>query len=289
MKPQFIDTHCHVHFAAYKEDADAVTRRALDAGVGLITVGTQSTTSANAILHAEKFSNVWAAIGLHPNHLHKMHIDEDELPGFLTRAETFDADQYRELAKNPKVVAFGETGFDAFRLPEGFTLAEVMAAQEKNFRAHLDICHELNKPIIIHCRDAHEITTRILEEYLAAGKLERRGVLHCFTGTAAEAARYTALGFYVSLSGIVAFPPRKGQIENPLREVVRTMPHKLLLIETDAPYLSPPPHRGERNEPLYVKFVADVIAEEWQTSAIEVGEQTTANAAKLFGLNFYSH
>src|SRR3989344_63309 len=248
MVAPLFDTHCHIHFSAYSTDANAVAARAREAGVTMITVGTQSTTSANAVEFARQHDGVFASVGLHPNHLFKMPIDEDELPAFNTRAERFDMDLYRTLAADPRVVGIGETGFDFYRLPEGVPLEEVKRTQEESFRLHLDLCEEVSKPVIVHCRDAHAEVTKIFEEYCGAGKLARRGVLHCFTGTVEEAQRYIELGFYVSLSGIATFPAKKNQVENPLHAVARAVPFEKLLIETDSPYLTPPPHRGERNE-----------------------------------------
>lgn len=285
MNPPLVDTHCHVHFAAYQNDADEVASRARAANITMITIGTQSTTSANAVAFARTHAGVYAAVGLHPNHLHRMPIDEDELPAFHTRAETFDMDFYRALAADEKVVGIGETGFDYYRLPEGVPLEEVKAKQEATFRQHLDLCTEIGKPVIVHCRDAHADVLRIFEEYLAAGKLARRGVLHCFTGTIEEAAAYTKLGFYISLSGISTFPAKKNQTENSLHAVARIVPPDQLLIETDSPYLTPPPHRGERNEPLYVQFVAQHLAAALGVSYEDFAARTTANAKRLFSIS----
>ncbi len=282
MEPRIIDTHCHVHFAAYDADSRAVIEEALAAGIHMIVVGTQATTSKNAVVCAEQFGGVYAAVGLHPNHLHTMPIDEDELPTFLTRAEEFEMEYYRELAKHPKVVGIGETGFDAYRLPDGVSFDEVMQKQEKAFRQHLDLCTELGKPVIVHCRDAHSHVIRIFKEYLAAAKLDARGVLHCFTGTVEEAQEYVAMGFYISLSGIVTFPARKGQTENPLSSVARSVPRDKLVIETDSPYLTPMPHRGKRNAPSYVIHTAKHVAQLWGTTLEEVERQTTVNARRLF-------
>ncbi len=279
---KLIDTHCHVHFNAYAEDAEAVILRAQKAGIGMITIGTQRETSAAALVCAHAHEDVWAAVGLHPNHLHSAPPDPDELSVEQHKPEIFDMDFYRELARDPKVVGIGETGFDAYRVPEGLTFDEIMVAQERTFRAHLDLCTELHKPVIVHCRDAHAHVARIFEEYCGAGKLEARGVLHCFTGTVAEAERYTKMGFYISLSGIATFPPRKTETENKFVAIARAVPHDRLLIETDSPYLTPPPFRGKRNEPLYVQYVANFVAHAWGVSLEEAAEQTLKNSRQLF-------
>lgn len=281
---KLIDTHCHVHFAAYREDENEVIERALQSHIGIITIGTQSTTSAGAVECAQKHNGVWAAVGLHPNHLHRMPIDEDELPGFMSREENFDADYYRELACDEKVVGIGETGFDAYRVPDGFTKTEVLQKQEGVFRAHLLLADELSKPIIIHCRDAYKETVQILEEFVSAGSLEKRGVMHCFTGTAGEAALFLKLGFYISFSGIVTFPPRKNETENKTLTTARSVPINRMLIETDAPYLAPSSHRGSRNEPAYVVETAKFLSEQLFISPEIFAETTRENSKNLFGL-----
>jgi len=161
---KLIDSHCHVHFQAYKDDMDEVVKRSLDAGVGMITVGTQSSTSKTAIELAEKYENVWATIGLHPNHLHKQEFfDEDELPPeekatgkIKTRAEAFDPEYYRTLIDHPKVVAIGEFGLDYYRVPDHLDRDQVIADQEASCAQQLSFASEFDKPVVIHCRDAHE-------------------------------------------------------------------------------------------------------------------------------------
>lgn len=295
MNLRLIDTHCHVHFQAYKDDMDEVVKRALENGVGMITVGTQSTTSKKGIELAEKYDGVWATIGLHPNHLHKQEFfDENELPNetqislengvstnaaekIKTRAESFDAEYYRELAKHPKVVAIGEFGLDYYRVPPGVDLYQLKEDQKSACREQLRFASEVNKPVVIHCRDAHEDQAALIREEIARGGLTRRGVIHCFTGTAQEAAVYHELGFMVSITGIVTFGKN-------VQEAVRQIPLEQIMLETDAPYLTPAPHRGKRNEPKYVEQVAKMVAELHGVSVEEVARITTENAIRLFGL-----
>jgi TatD DNase family protein len=275
---KFVDTHCHVHFSAYVDDRFEVLARARAAGVAMITIGTLQKTSIEAVAFAHEHPDVWAAIGLHPNNIHAIHASEDEGDGY----ENFNYEFYKKLGADSRVVAIGETGMDLFRIPEQFDRATVIADQEKVFRAHLDLCDELQKPVVIHCRDAHEPVTKILHEYISAGRLVRRGVLHCFTGTAEQAITYTKLGMYISVPGIITFPPKKNEPENALAAAVRVVPRDQLLIETDCPYLTPVPHRGERNEPSYVVHTAEAIAQIWETTCEEVAAQTTRNARTLF-------
>lgn len=290
---RYIDTHCHVHFNAYKDDMDEVIRRSLDEGCFMITVGTQTTTSKKGIEMAEKYDGLWATVGLHPNHTCEQEFfDDDELPPeeqatpkIKTRCESFDIDYYRDLAKSPKVVAIGECGLDTYRIPENLDREVVIKKQVEEVRAQFDLASELGLPVVIHCRDAHEEQRAIIKEYLDQGKLSRRGVIHCFTGTLDEAQKYIELGFLISFTGIITFPPRKyeGDI-SPLQQVVKDLPLESIMIETDAPYLTPVPFRGKRNEPYYVKHVAEKIAELKGVTIEEVMKVTLDNAIKCFNL-----
>ncbi len=291
-----IDTHCHVHFHAYNDDMDEVIQRTLDAGVCMITVGTQKDTSKRGIEVAEHYDGVWASVGLHPNHLTKQEFwDNEELPpdqqatGLIkTRAEIFDPDYYLALAKHPKCVAIGECGLDYYRIPEGADVEEVKRMQEQAVRQQFDVATHANLPVIIHSRDAHDHQTALIKEYLDAGTLQRKGVIHCFTGTLEEARRYIDLGFYISFTGIITFPLRKGEADeqglSPLQCVVKELPLDRIMIETDAPYLTPVPFRGKRNEPGYVRYVGEKIAEVKGLSFDDVALQTTKNAQQLFGI-----
>lgn len=275
---QLVDTHCHVHFHAYRQDRDAVIRRALDHGVTMITVGTQKDTSRVAAEVAEKFDGLYASVGLHPNHLVAMQFDEDELE-VKTRNERFDPRLYEELASFPKVVAIGECGLDYYRLPEDIDLDEVKALQEETFRAQIDLAIKKNLPLIVHCRDAHDELASILDDYV--GRI--RGVIHSFTGRRADVERHLAQGFFIGINGIVTFPPRKNKIES-LADMIKDIPLDRLLLETDAPYLTPMPRRGERNEPMYVSHVAEFVAGLHGVSTDHIAKVTTRSAKQLFSL-----
>lgn len=291
MQYRLIDTHCHVHFQAYKDDMDEVVKRSLAAGVGMVTVGTQSTTSQKGTELAERYDGVWCAIGLHPNHLHaQQFFDDQELDQenlapraknpqdkIKTRAEHFDVAYYAELVQHPKVVAIGEFGLDYFRVPPGMTLDDVKADQIISCQEQLRFATQFQKPVVIHCRDAHADQAKLLHDEINNGGLTRKGVIHCFTGTAAEAAVYHELGFLVAFGGIVTFGKN-------VMEAVREVPLEQIVLETDAPYLSPVPFRGKRNEPMNVEFVAEMIAKLKGVSVDEVARITTENAGRLFGL-----
>jgi len=282
------DTHCHVQFHSYKNDIDEVIKRTLDKGVFMITVGTQSDTSSTGLKIAEQYDGVWASIGLHPYHLHEQEFaDENEI--IHTRTEKFDLDLFRKLAQDPKCVAIGEFGLDYFHMPPNVNRDEVIREQKETVRAQFDLATEMNLPVIIHCRDAYEDQLEMVEEYVKAGKLARGGVVHCFVGTQEIADRFIELGFFISFTGILTFPPRKGEKGedglSPIQRIAKKIPLDRLLVETDAPYLTPVPHRGERNEPWMVQFVAEKIAELKGIEVEEVARITTENAKKLFAIS----
>jgi TatD DNase family protein len=280
-----VDTHCHVHFRGYGTEKEDVIRRADEAGVLMLTVGTNLETSRDALACAETHEGVWASIGLHPNHTTPSpHHDEAELEHAPpSEGERFDATAFRELVNHPKCVAIGECGLDFYRM-EGDATGE-MKKQDEAVRAQFDLATQAGKPVIIHCRDAHTEQLALIREYVDAGKLARRGVIHCFTGTLEEAQAYIKLGFLISFTGIITFPPRKGEGDlSSLQRVVRELPLASILIETDSPYLTPVPFRGKRNEPGHVKFVAEKVSELKRVAFDDVARQTTENAKCLFGL-----
>lgn len=270
-----IDTHAHLNFNAYKNDTDEVIRRALDNDVWIINVGSQYTTSKRAVEIAEKYpESVYAAVGLHPIHLSqrifKTKVDTEEIE-FKTQEEEFDTRLYKELASSKKVVAIGEIGLDYYYRPKGKTKLEQFKQKQKEvFLKHLDLAQELNLPVIFHCRSAHDDLIIILEHY---NNTTIRGAIHCFTGTWEQAQKYMDMGFYLGLNGII--------FKMDLDDVIKNAPLEKILLETDCPYLTPEPMIG-RNEPLYVKYVAQKIAELKNMSIEEVSVETTKNAKALF-------
>jgi len=285
---KLIDTHCHLNFGAYKDDHDEVIKRALNNDVWIINVGSQSTTSERAVNLSKKHKiGVFAAVGLHPAHLFEMQVDEQELGvNFKSRQEKWDYNFYKNLAQNEKVVAIGEMGLDYTYNPQEIDIEIIKNKQKEVFRKGLDLADELNLPVIIHSRDTHDDTTAILKEYIDAGRLKRRGVSHCFTSNWDDAKKYLDLGFLISFTGIITFKPRPNQLaaQEKILEVVKNIPLEKCMIETDAPYLSPEPYRGKRNEPLYVEYVARKIAEIKNLDFEEVAEVTTKTAKNFFNL-----
>lgn len=241
----------------------------------MINVGTQFETSRKAVELAGDYGDgVYAAVGLHPIHLFEHHVDEEET-SFNTRGEEFNADSYQDLvSRSIKVVAVGEFGLDYYRMPPSEDPQRVREVQEEVVKQHLLLAKEAGKPVMIHCRDAYDDLLRLLKE-----NYDGPGEIHSFTGTWQQAKEFLDLGFYVALNGIVTFD-KTGRSA----EVVKNLPLEMMLLETDAPYLTPVPHRGKRNEPAYVKFVAEKIAELKGVDISEVEKVTTENARKLYGI-----
>ncbi|MFH0988232.1 MAG: TatD family hydrolase [Parcubacteria group bacterium] len=273
------DTHAHVNFNAFKDDADEVMKRALDKNVSVINVGSQLSTSRRAVLFAEKYPNAYAVVGMHPDHLHDKriseHVDEKEDVNYETRVEAFDRSAYYSLAKgNKKVVAIGECGLDYYRLT-GEDVEEVKEKQRELLREQIDLANELALPMSIHCRDAYD---DLIAE-LKTRELKRRGVIHCFIGNAEQAEQFLQMGFYLGFTGIITFK----NVQKDLLEIIRTMPGDKILSETDCPYLAPEPYRGKRNEPAYVEFIIKKIAGLRGWSFEEAQRITDENAKRLFG------
>jgi TatD DNase family protein len=269
-----IDTHAHVNFNAYSEDGEEVIRRALKEKIWMVLVGSQMSTSKRAVEFAEKFPHgVFAAVGLHPIHLKEQVIHEEVDPleefEFKTRPEIFEYDEYKKLAQDSKVVAIGEVGLDYYHLPEENKEIE-RQKQKDNFITHLELARDLNKPVMVHCREAHDDVIGILKQNQGT-----RGVIHSFGGRLGQAEEYFKLGFLISFNGLITFA-------RDYDKVIKNAPLERLMLETDCPYLTPVPYRGKRNEPSYVKFVAEKIAEVKGISFEEVAEVTTKNARELF-------
>lgn len=272
-----VDTHAHLNFSAFKDDADEAVKRALKENIWVINVGSQYSTSERAVLMAEKYSQgVYAAVGIHPIHLSELifkdKVDKDEEVEFHPSVEEFDEEKYLELAKSKKVVAVGEIGLDYFHNSEN------KEKQKEVFSVQIDMAQKLDLPIIIHCRKAHDDVIEILRNKKKLFGEKLRGVVHCFSGRFAQAKIYTEeLGFYLGFNGIITF-------DRSYDKVVREIELKYILIETDCPYLTPIPFRGKRNEPLYVEYVAEKIAEIGEISYDVVREETTLNARQLFSI-----
>jgi len=285
-----IDTHSHVNFNAFKDDSGEVIKKSLTQGVWMINVGSQYDTSERAVKMADNYpEGVYAAIGLHPVHLEsgtiKGKIDKEEIE-FKTREEVFDYEKYKALAfkdgvKNKKVVAIGEVGFDYWYSPKTkIKIAEFKEKQRLAFLKQLDLAKELNLPVIIHCRLAHEELLYSLREKIKEwGGNPIGGVSHCFIGTLEQAKEYVRLGFHISFNGLI-FKKIAGLPDS--EEIIKELPFDRILVETDCPYLTPPQKEGQRNEPLFIKYTIKKIAEIKNISFEEAVETTTKNARNLF-------
>jgi len=245
------DTHAHLNFNAYKDDVDEVIKRTLGNEVWVINVGSQYATSKRAIEIAERYpEGVYTAIGLHPIH---------------TNEEEYDIVKYRALAKSKRLVAIGEIGLD-FK-PE-YALYLYKERQREIFLKQLDLAKELDLPVIFHCRMAHDELIDLLKGYGAI-----KGVIHCFTGNQKQTEEYLKMGLYLGFNGII--------FKMDLDKVIKKFPLDRILLETDCPYLTPPPKVG-RNEPVYVKYVAEKISKIKNIEIEELKNITTQNAKRLF-------
>ncbi|MBI2624706.1 TatD family hydrolase [Candidatus Parcubacteria bacterium] len=251
------DTHCHLSFPDYRDDLEAVVARAAEAGIGVINIGTDLVMSERAVALANRFPDMWAAVGVHPHHA-------PDVPAALARL--------REIAADPKVVAIGEIGLDYYRLADQDVEA-VKRVQREAFAGQLELASELKLPVIIHSREAG---TDILDVLRVHGT-GLAGVAHSFSGTIDEARAFLELGFYIGFTGVITFKNAEA-----LRDVVRFVPLDRLLVETDAPFLAPEPNRGKRNEPAWVEFVVKKVAEVKNEPIGRVAEMTTENARTLF-------
>ena len=250
-----VDTHCHLNHEKFRQDAADVVRRAQAARVErMIVVGYDVQSSEAAVRLAEEHSQIFAAVGVHPHD-----------------ARTYDAaaeERIRNLARHPRVVAIGEIGLDYhynFSAPN---------AQRDAFRAQLGLAREAGLPVIIHCREAYAPTLDILENLMDR---HHGGVMHCWAGTKDEAQRALDLGLYLGFGGVLTFKNAED-----LRRIAGSVRRDRILLETDAPYLAPEPHRGKRNEPAYVPLILQRLAAICGVACDEMEEQTTANALRLF-------
>lgn len=275
-----IDTHSHVNFNFFKNDADDVIRRALDEQIWMINVGADYKTSNRALDYANKYEKgVYAAIGLHPMHLESFRAESDDYD-FETRGEDFNYDIYEKLGKFEKAVAIGEIGLDYYHLEQSADTKKFKTKQKDAFVKQLILARRLDLPVIIHCRQAHDDMIRILtdfrKEYRDLIPVGRSwGVMHCFSGDDDLAWKYFSLGLIISFTGLITFSKQWD-------DLIRKLPMDKFMIETDCPFMTPEPYRGQRNEPSFVGYVAKRMAEIRGSTVEKVAETTTQNARQLF-------
>ncbi len=264
-KPFLIDSHAHVNLNAYKDDGDEVIKRTLKENIWLINIGAQYSTSRRAVQYAGKYKEgVYAAVGLHPIHI----------------LEEFESTKYKELLENPKTVAMGEIGLE---YGEGISQA-AKDKQKKVLIEQLELAQQIDKPVVFHCRKAYDDLIELLVQFQTgcancpmACSSGLRGVFHCFMGRWSQAEKLLSMGFYFGFNGLITYA-------RDYDKVIEKLPLEKILLETDCPYLTPVPHRGKRNEPLYVKYVAEKIAEIKGIKLEKVAQQTTKNARELFNI-----
>lgn len=257
-KSILIDTHAHLDMPEFEADLPQVIQRAEEAGVSTImTVGTDPASCRRTVEIAKVFPNVYAIVGVHPHSAAE--VGERDLDGL------------KALARNEKVKAWGEIGLDFYRN------LSPQAIQQERFRQQITIAKELKLPLVIHSRSATQETITTLREEKA---IEVGGIIHCFSGDEKTATQYLEMGFVISIPGVITFQKAQG-----LREVVKRLPAEGMVIETDAPFLAPVPHRGERNEPAYVRFTAEAVAEIRRQDIAEVAAITQKNACRVFNLD----
>jgi len=279
-----IDTHAHINFKTFDNDADEVIRRSLSRDVWIIIVGTDYKNSRRGLELANKYEKgVYASIGLHPVHLEEGLIENQEQGySFNSQAEIFNYDIYEKLAKFEKVVAIGETGLDYYHLNLDGNVAAVKRKQQEILFKHLELGRELNLPLIIHCRQAHDDMLALIKDFRKKNKAVRSasgawGVMHCFSGDEDLAWQYFSLGLLISFNGMITFSKRWD-------DLIRKMPLEKLLVETDCPFLTPEPYRQMRNEPILVKQVISRIAEIRNLTPARVAEITANNARGFFSI-----
>lgn len=271
------DAHTHPQFPAYDHDRTDVMERSRAARVKMIAVGTAMSTSQAAIQLAESYPDcVWAAVGVHPSHctIERYH-DVNELR--VPENETLNAEQLRELATHPKVVAIGECGLDAYRFKQRANGIEQIERQKKGFIAQMEIAHAVKKPLMIHCREAFGDLINILTENRSMLLPGRPGVIHFMSGSKDDAKQLADLGFSFTFGGVLTFT-------RDYDELVQMIPVDRLFSETDAPYVAPVPYRGRRNEPAYVTEVVRRLAELKGLSEEAMEIQIQENALRVFGI-----
>ena len=255
-----IDTHAHLFDDRFRDDLPAVLARAAEAGVErVVCLGIDRESSVESVWIANEFPLVVAAVGIQPNS--------------AAEARPGDWEEVVRLAETePRVVAVGETGLDRYWDKTPF------AVQEDYFTRHIDLARRLEKPFVIHCREAEADVVRVLRaEFDRFGPV--RAVMHSFSGDLATALACLEMGLFVSFAGMVTYPKAQN-----LREVAKEIPLDRLLVETDCPYLAPQPVRGRRNEPGFVTHTAELLAQAKGVSVAEIAEHTTRNAKRLFAL-----
>lgn len=259
MNPTYFDMHAHVQFPEFDADRVEVLKRAKEAGVGMINVGTGRETSEQAVRLAEEDENTWAIVGLHPTHTEGENF------------ERFDFDYFKLLAQNKKVVGIGECGFDFFHFQNR---EDARMMQMGTFESQIRLALEVDKPLMLHIRDGYKESIEVLKNWHGV-----RGNVHFFAGNVEEAKLFLELGFTLSFTGAITYKNSEGY-----HEVIRYAPLKSIMCETDCPFVAPVPYRGERNEPVFVIEVYKKIAEIKNVPLEQVINQVRENVRRVFSI-----
>ncbi len=280
---RYVDVHTHLQFSAFKDDYREVIKRTLAGGMMLVNVGTQCDTSRRAVEVTHEFpEHVFATVGLHPAHTAESFHDERELDGgeaaraFTSRGEVFEPESYRALAEDPKTVAIGECGLDYYRIGEGGEREERIAKQKEAFVAQIKLAHEVKKPLMIHCRKASADLLKVIVSH-SSSLVSPPGIIHFYTDGKEDAEKFLKMGFFFSFGGVITFA-------RDYDAIIGMIPPEKILSETDAPYVAPAPHRGKRNEPLYVAETVKRLAAIKGISEEAMAEHIVLNAMRVFGL-----
>lgn len=282
----YIDTHCHLNFKDYQHDYQQVAERALTNQVEMIVVGSEIKTSTRAVSLSQEFDRgVYSAIGLHPIHLQDVLVKNNDENGkyeFRSKKEEYQEQKYLDLINQGggKIVAIGEIGLDYYHIDEssGEKNKKVKNLQQEVFYRQLELAKNSELPVIIHCREAHDDLLAILKDFYSKNSFKREwGVVHCYSGNLEQANKYWDLGLLISFTGLITFVRQWD-------EVIEKSPWGKIMIETDAPYLTPTPFRGQRNEPQHVKEVAKKMAEIKKVGVSVVERETYSTAQSLFSL-----
>ncbi len=268
---KYIDIHCHLDFPDYGSEITAVLGRMKEGEVGAISIGTDLESSKRAIKIAEENEMVWACIGVHP--IQEKGSLQNIEPG---ENKGFDEKGFEELVKSPKVVAIGECGLDWFRIPEE-KIKEERKRQTSLFESQINFALKHDKPLMLHCRQSYDDVLDILEVYKKEKGEKLRGNSHFFAGNIEQAKRFLDIGFTLSFTGVITFT-------KDYDEVIKFIPDNSIMSETDSPFVAPVPHRGKRNEPVFVKEVVARMAQIRGGNEEEMAKKILQNARNLFSL-----
>lgn len=272
----YFDSHTHIHFPAFDADREAVIRRAIENNIKMICVGTQISSSASAVVFAKQYpKQVWASVGFHPNHANENWFHDQNEQKESTQ-EKYSKKILKELAEDPKVISIGECGLDYYRISNEGGVKE---KQKEFFLSQIELANEVQKPLMIHCRNAFGDLIEVLKTNNSKLKTDAPGVIHFFTGKKEDAEQLLEMGFAFTFGGVITFA-------RDYDEIIKYIPLDRILSETDAPYVAPEPHRGKRNEPSFILETVKRLAELKSVELEKMQEQILANANQIFKIQF---